>query len=88
MSPRPTEAMVPMPPSLATAAARPARETRTPMPPWMMGSGHGDFSDSEAGYLHDLLPNLLTARQAFPPPKPKELLRAASDPSDSAPRVT
>ena len=31
--------MTPIPPSLATAAASPARDTPTPMPPWMMGSG-------------------------------------------------
>ncbi len=39
ISPSPTEAMVPIPPSLATAAASRASETRTPMPPWMRGNG-------------------------------------------------
>ena len=39
MSPKPTAARVPMPPSFATAAARHALDTRTPIPPWMMGRG-------------------------------------------------
>ena len=37
--PMPAVPMTPMPPSLATAEARPARDMPTDMPPWMMGSG-------------------------------------------------
>ena len=36
-SPRPMLEMVPIPPSSATAAARDASDTLTPIPPWMIG---------------------------------------------------
>jgi len=35
---RPTAAITPIPPQLATAAASPARDIPTPMPPWTMGT--------------------------------------------------
>ena len=50
----------------------------------------GEVSDMKLGDVHRYLPfsYLLTTRQAFPPPKPKDWLMAASSSIDSAPRVT
>ena len=73
--PMPAQAMTPIPPAAATAPASPARDTPTPMPPWMMGSGAVRSPMRSAGGRRSAMSGVLSLRRraggaasaAYPP---------------------
>ena len=63
--PIPAVAITPIPPSLATAAAKPDRDTPTPMPPWMIGRGAVRAPMWSAGGRRSVMSHILSLTRPF-----------------------